>query len=287
MNNQFNFIIMRSLLFSVLALWLQIATAQTWTFKTTGNDFDGRIRTATVLGRGGESPYTTPLLVVNYFVESKSLNFYVTDFGYTGCKNNRALFIIDGTKRLTTVDVSDDNEHNTLFLDEFNLSSDQSGMSLSKHEVLQLLKSGTKLSVRLSNDCFSRDYTFSLSGSTSAINHVLGAEFNQAIADEQRRREEFLGVVNTVSKLITMQDSTLTLSEKTKTEIIRVVQEELKSTATPLSDINSINLIKSDWSPGKWQIEVIVWFDEKKESTYKKKIVYPTLDKIGNELMIF
>jgi hypothetical protein len=278
---------MRRLLLTVLTFWLYSSAAQTWTFKTTGNDFDGRIRTATVLGRGGESPYTTPLLVVNYFEESKSLNFYVTDFGFTGCRNNRALLVIDGTKRLTSVDVSDDSEHNTLFLDEFDLSSDQTGMSLSKLEVLQLLKTGTKLSVRLSNDCFSRDYTFSLSGSTSAINHVLGTDFNQALIDEQRRREEFRSVVNTVRKMIAVQDSTLVLNEKTTTEVVRIVQEELNSTATPLSDIKSINIIKSDWSPGKWQVEVIVWFDEKKETTYSKKIVYPTLDKVGNELVIF
>ena len=277
---------MRSLLTCLISvLLISTVFGQSWNFKATGNDFDGRIRTASIDGKGGEYPYTTPTLVVNYFENSKSLNFYITDMGYTGCDDNQAFFVIDGTHRLKTQYVSDDSEKSTLFFDGFDKINSGEYGTFSNLEVLQLLKSGTKLSVRVSNDCYQRDYSFSLTGSTAAINFVLGRDFDEAIKLELKVKQE-TAAANSMSDKIKILDSTLTIDAKTKAEVLRVVSEEMKETSTPLSDILEIQIVKSDWSPGTWQIEIIVWFDETKTKTYAKKVIYPSLLKLGNELII-
>lgn len=278
---------MRSLLTCFISvLLISTVFGQSWNFKATGNDFDGRIRTATIVGKGGEYPYTSPTLVVNFFENSKSLNFYITDMGYTGCDDNQALFVVDGTHRLKTQYVSDDSEKSTLFFDGFEKINSGEYGTFSNLEVLQFLKSGTKLSVRVSNDCYQRDYSFSLTGSTAAINFVLGRDFDEAIKLEQKAKQESAGATSVISDKIKILEPSLTIDAKTKAEVIRIVAEEMKATSTPLSDMVEVQIVKSDWSPGTWQIEIIVWFDETKTRTYPKKVIYPTLTKIGNELVI-
>ncbi|MFT6205818.1 MAG: hypothetical protein ACI9V1_003437, partial [Spirosomataceae bacterium] len=47
--------------------------AQQWTYKLDGNEFDGKYKVAKVIGSGGSMPYQSPVLIINYFLESKDL----------------------------------------------------------------------------------------------------------------------------------------------------------------------------------------------------------------------
>ena len=61
--------------------------SQKWTYKAGGSDFDGKYRTCSVRGSGGEFPYENPLFVVNRFEGERIPNVYFSNAGYAGCDN--------------------------------------------------------------------------------------------------------------------------------------------------------------------------------------------------------
>ena len=251
---------MKKLLFYIFTLlFIPFATSQTWTYKSTGNDFDGKIRTSSVVGKGGEFPYTSPRLVINFFENDKSLNFYITDMGYTGCDDNKAVLLIDGSKRFKTVYVSDDAENTTLFFDNFeSINSDEIG-AFSLLEMLQLLKTGSKLSIRVANDCYQRDYSFSLTGSTSAINFVLGRDFDEQIEEVQRRRIEKSAASNVLIERITLKlgEPNQLIDANSKLKIIDFVTEATSSSNISIHRVKEINVQYIDYN--KWYVEILIW----------------------------
>ena len=68
------------ILFTILLCQVTIS-AQSWSFKSGGNAFDGKYKTSSIKGKGTDFPYNNPLLVINLFKE-ESLNFYIAEAGY-------------------------------------------------------------------------------------------------------------------------------------------------------------------------------------------------------------
>ena len=54
-------------------------TAQSWTFSKGGNAFDGTYKTSSVVGKGTEYPYKTPILVINKF-DNPNIGDFVLGF---------------------------------------------------------------------------------------------------------------------------------------------------------------------------------------------------------------
>ncbi len=92
--------------------------AQRWTYSSGGNEFDGKYKTSGVTGSGGEFPYSSPRLRVNYFLNSKNLNIYVSGGGYSGCDGKVIYIKFDGDETKYIMRGSSDVENEVWFFTE-------------------------------------------------------------------------------------------------------------------------------------------------------------------------
>jgi hypothetical protein len=167
---------MKKLLFlSILFLYTQTnVSAQIWKYENGGSAFDGKYKTSFIKGLGSEFPYNKPILAINKFDKNSSINFYISSAGYfqedTGVK---ILWVFNTEPNViySTYDWSYSSDGKIIFFKEFN--DPNSDNKISRYEFIEKLKLASKVSVRISNKYGSNDLTFSLSGSTKAIDFVL------------------------------------------------------------------------------------------------------------------
>jgi len=161
------------IIFTLFAFTLQ-SNAQSWKKSSGGDAFDGKYRTSSVRGSGGDFPYENPTLVVNKF-DSGSLNFYISGAGYwqsgTGV-SVRWVFSNEPNTIYSTYDFSFSSDGKIIFLEEFN-NPVNDAIKISKKEFIKKLQVASNVQVRIENDYGSNSMRFSLSGSTNAINFVL------------------------------------------------------------------------------------------------------------------
>lgn len=161
------------IIFTLFTFTLQ-SNAQSWKKSSGGDAFDGKYRTSSVRGSGGDFPYENPTLVVNKF-DSGSLNFYISGAGYwqsgTGV-SVRWVFSNEPNTIYSTYDFSFSSDGKIIFLEEFN-NPVNDAIKLSKKEFIKKLQVASNVQVRIENDYGSNSMRFSLSGSTNAINFVL------------------------------------------------------------------------------------------------------------------
>lgn len=144
--------------------------------KSGKNDvFDGNYRSARVIGSGGNSLYTKPILVVNYFEKSDNLNIYIDNAGYSGCSNKVIYFKFDGDENIyRSTSISTDANKEAWFIQTGNYSTLANQKFFDYDlQLLEKLKKHNTLDIRMRSNCGESDYKFKLSGSTSAINYVL------------------------------------------------------------------------------------------------------------------
>lgn len=154
---------MKKLLLTVL---IPITLLGQWKYESGGNQFDGKFKAAYVAGKGFEFPYNKPLLAINRFDEGK-VNFYISNIGFLGCDNNELIFSFKGEDKLYHLyNPSTNNSKDALFIEAID------GISLSSF--LKKLKEMSMLYVRHKSDCQKRDFEFTLSGSSKAIDFAIG-----------------------------------------------------------------------------------------------------------------
>jgi len=162
-----------------------------WKYNSGEDKFDGKYRTASVIGNGYEFPYKNPILVINYFEGSNYLNIYLDNCGYSGCDNNQIQIIFDDNKTLYEFDVSSDKNNEVWFLKG---NVDNLLISLKKFNIAY---------VRIESSCMSRKFKFSLLQSTKAINYVLelynkDLEKQELLINEKLKKQELL--INEINK---------------------------------------------------------------------------------------
>jgi hypothetical protein len=178
------------LLLSPILFLFNFGYAQKWTYSSGWNVFDGKYKTSSIVGTGGEFPYTKPILVVNVF-EDESLNVYVSDAGYAGCDNKIVYIKFDNSDILYHFSVTTNSNNDVWFLKETSYGNN----NISIVELLEKMKIHNTLYLRLYSDCNQSDYKFSLSGSTTAINYVTSTFIvkyreQELIAEKIRKDEE-------------------------------------------------------------------------------------------------
>lgn len=161
-----------------LTLTLLIFSALSYSqWKKSGNNdvFDGNYRSAMVIGSGGKFPYTKPILVVNYFEKSDNLNIYIRNAGYSGCSDKVIYFKFESDDTIyRSTSIRTDANKEAWFIKTGNLNLPSNLNFLDNHiQLLEKLKTHSKLDIRMMSSCSKADYQFNLSGSTSAINYVL------------------------------------------------------------------------------------------------------------------
>lgn len=189
-----------------------------WNYKSGKSDFDGNYKTSSVYGRGGESPYTKPYLVVNKF-ENSSVNIYISDAGYSGCDGRKVFFKFKGDEVIyETSYVGNGTNNDSWFISSFK--------NITEHDFIFKLQTHSLLSVRLKSDCGYVDYKFSLGGSTKAINFVLGKKWVEdkkkeilelKVLEEKKLKEDRINNSLDIKKL-----------EKKRKEKLRVKEEKEK-----------------------------------------------------------
>jgi hypothetical protein len=166
---------MKKLLFLFVILFSSISVAQ-WRYSEKGNEFDGKIRAANVIGKGNDYPYNSPKLILNYFIKDDSFNLYIDDSGYFN-DGAKVTMIFDKEPNVfyKSYNQSISTDNKTIFIDEFYVNDDVEN-KIELFEVLEKLKLSNSLSVRVEDDYGKNDIRFTLSGSTKAINFVVGSE---------------------------------------------------------------------------------------------------------------
>lgn len=158
---------------ALLVAFMSASYGQTWKVTSGTSDFDGTYKTTSIRGTGGESPYTSPLLVINKFDDQSDYNFYITGFGYAGCDNNQITIVFDAERRYESIKVTTNADKDVLFMEGF--YDDQYSILFSQFIFDEMMKS-KRMALRVQSDCFKRDYYFSLNGFSSAIDKVVGKE---------------------------------------------------------------------------------------------------------------
>lgn len=149
-----------------------ILFGQSWRFFEGENPFDGKFIAAGVIGKGYDSPYLTPKLVLNKFADSKN-TLYLKDTGYYPDKKDIRVeikFDVNG-KLYELWDFWLSRDKKTLALESFIDSKTEEIITL--NQMLNLFTSMSKIYLRVSDDYNSRDFNFSLSGSNTAIKKII------------------------------------------------------------------------------------------------------------------
>ena len=166
-----------------------VGVSQSWKYQSGGNTFDGKYKTASIQGKGNDNPYTKPLLVINKFNES-DLNFYISSSGYYNDADDvEVVFALngDGENLYLATDLSLSDDGKTIFLSSFASNKEV----LLNYEMINLLKSSSKLEVRIRDNYGRNDLKFSLSGSQKAINYVIPKkELDKKIMQFQNSKEQ-------------------------------------------------------------------------------------------------
>lgn len=142
------------------------STAQTWQTATKNDPFSGNYKIAFIKGVGDEFPFQKPQLTIQYWEESERLKIYITQAGYAGCDNQVAYLKFPNDLNIYWCISGTDKKEDIWYLD---LYLDKKG---EEAYTLDLLKKYSQVTVRLDSDCDTKDFKFSLNGSTKAIEFV-------------------------------------------------------------------------------------------------------------------
>lgn len=170
--------------------------AQNWKINVGESDFDGKYTSAINRGTGGAYPYNSPALVINRFNDG-SINFYLTDFGYAGCQGNEVFFLFDKSRKYEGI-FSVNEENNILFFKSFF----KDGNLVINEQIYNELIKSQRLALRVSNSCFTRDYVFNLSGSSSAIDKVIGLKRLNAVIENLKMESTWQYKVDSLYQFI-------------------------------------------------------------------------------------
>ncbi|WP_047788025.1 hypothetical protein [Tenacibaculum mesophilum] len=165
----------------------QTIWAQNWNYKSGGNVFDGKYRTASIIGKGNDFPYNKPILVLNLFNE-ESLNFYITNSGYfPDTSSVEILWVFDNEPNTIykSVEISKSKDNETLFLKSFinTITKEE----VNQIEFIEKLKKALKINVRISDYNSQNDLIFSSKGSTKAINYVFSKKNIQNLITKEKK----------------------------------------------------------------------------------------------------
>ena len=146
--------------------------SQTWNATVTRSDFDGLVRKMEVIGSGGESPYTSPTLSIKR--DNAGITFQIDGIGYTGCDFNNVYFVFDGIRRYKTMLVRSNEDKSGLKMKEFAMLPRT--FHFDYFQIFNEMSKSQRMSVRVENSCYKRDYFFNLDGFDSSFNRLFSKE---------------------------------------------------------------------------------------------------------------
>ncbi len=168
----------------IILLFISPSIFSQWTFSKGKSDFDGDYKTSSVMGAGGSFPYKNPVLVVNKF-NNESINIYISGAGYSGCDNKVIYFKFNGDETIYETNyVSEDSNNEAWFIESLK--------TINETELLEKFTKFSSVSVRMKSNCNSKDYKFTLSGSSKAIKFVVGNNYFDLYNQQKQKERQYL-----------------------------------------------------------------------------------------------
>jgi hypothetical protein len=181
----FNFDLMKKLIVFLLIIGFvsKELIAQTWRYEAGEDAFDGKYKTSSIIGIGTEWPYVNPIFVINIFRnDPEHANIYLSKVPYAGCDNNYTVIKFDNSEKLFTPLVTTNRANDIWFLDfqkykakfidnEWVFEPIGNDENMFK-EFIKMLRSHSKIHIRLQSDCLKYDCVFNLNGSNEALNFI-------------------------------------------------------------------------------------------------------------------
>lgn len=172
----------------LIILLIPFVLQSQWRTSSGSNKFDGNYKAATVIGSGGKYPYTKPTLVISKF-DSSDPDIYLTNIGYTGCGKPSIEITFNNSDIIYTYESLSNRNNDKAFL-SFSLSQTTIYYkSISLQDLMKKFKEKNKVYLRYANNCGADDFVFTLSGSTRAIDYVLGDYFKKLSKEEELNEE--------------------------------------------------------------------------------------------------
>jgi hypothetical protein len=175
--------------------------AQTWKHKVQYSDFDGKYDIVYAFGYGGSSPYENPQFIVRNRSEEE---LFISDLGHTGCDNNRLLIVFDRTRKYYAYG-SPSTDRDALFISSF--YTDDNINKLTIYHLLQEIMQSSKMSIRFSNDCTTRDFYYRLDGSTSALTKMFGSKIQNEAMKFDRQKDSIKLALEERNRMWAIRDS--------------------------------------------------------------------------------
>jgi len=244
---------MNKIIFILLITTTSLIYSQNWSYKSGGSAFDGKYKTASIIGEGTDYPYNKPILVINLYKE-ESLNFYISNSGfYQSLADIEILWIFDNEPNIIykSHNFTKSKDGKVLFLDDFKNSAN--GDYLWTTEFIEKFKYANKVDVRIKNNSGKNDISFSLSGSAKAINYVISKKYKEK---EIAYRSELEKVaIEELNEKIEISGRVLTLllragikDDKEWVDMNQAIEDTFKYYNIEMSEIDSLNIDTSSYS---------------------------------------
>jgi len=244
---------MKRIIIILTFLYSNVLLAQNWSYKSSVNAFDGKYRTASIIGKGNDYPYHKPMLVINLFNEN-SLNFYIADAGYYQSLSDIEILWVFSNEPNTiykSYNFSKSEDGKIIFFDDFkNL---ETGDYIYKLNFIDKLKAASKVDVRIKNNYGKNDIVFSLSGSTKAINFVITKKYkDKAIALraelEKIAKERMEKKVEVYSKILLLINNVGIKDDEESSALFDEIERKCSIYDIEMDDIDSLNVKVDEYS---------------------------------------
>lgn len=156
------------------------ASAQKWSYNEGGNPFDGKYKTSSITGISSNTPYNSPIIVINKFDESDDFNFYISEVAYFQSYPDIFWSFNNNPDVIYEMKNAQMSDGKTIFFLSHKIKSEKSDISkytsifeVSNIEMIENFKTSSILNMRIIDDYESYDLIFSLEGSKEAIEFTL------------------------------------------------------------------------------------------------------------------
>ena len=201
-----------------------LSFGQSWKFDSGKSDFDGSYKTAFIQGKGNNFPYNKPVLTINKFSNNSEINFYISEgWSFTENSGSNIKWVFDNEPDIIYLanKLSYSNDGLIVFFQEF--YDPVSNKNISKYEFINKLKTASKVSVRLANNYGKNDVTFTLKGSSKAIESVISVDKIQEKIDDFNFKEKQTKIRD---KLLLVADE-YKITAKSRSDLKAVIEGRL------------------------------------------------------------
>ena len=232
--------------FVLILFSINVSFSQTWKYSSGGNTFDGKYKVSSITGYGTDFPYDSPKLFINKF-DDGIVNFYISGAGYfPSVTSTKWAFDNEPGIFYESLYTSTNEDSKIIFFNRFR--NPVTNLELDRFEIIEKLTMANFVEIRITTSFSKNDLKFSLSGSSRAIDYVLGIKNVKFLANEERlKRKAAYERIQNLKKLEI--SNKLILDEK-----IKIFRNHLdKQSVQRWQKSSIINIIKNELTKNNYE----------------------------------